>query len=79
VSTKVAWELFIIDNIIEEVLKCANLKGWRIATAKGTEWREVNKEELKAFIGMYKRWDVSTRELFLDPLQYTATMSVRKI
>ena len=68
-----------------EVLKCTNLEGRRRATAKGTEWREVDKEELKAFIGltllsgMENRWDVSTKELFLDPLpnpMNKATMSV---
>jgi hypothetical protein len=65
---------------------CTNCEGRR-TTAKGNEGREVNKDELKAFIGLTlltsveKRWDVSTWELFLDPLQnsmYKATMSVRR-
>ena len=37
ISPKDAWELFITDNIIQEVLKCTNLEGRRVATAKGKE------------------------------------------
>ena len=84
VSPKDAWDMFITDNIIEEILKCTNLEGRRIATAKGKEWRSINKEEFMAFIGLTllaggeKSWDVALRELFMDPLQnpiYKATMS----
>jgi hypothetical protein len=74
-----------VKHHIEEVLKCKHLKGWRTAPAKGKEGRQVNKGELKAFIGLTlfarveKSWDISTWKLFLDPLQnpmYKATMSV---
>ncbi|XP_051508182.1 uncharacterized protein LOC127414289 isoform X1 [Myxocyprinus asiaticus] len=84
VTPKDAWELFISENIIDEILRCTNLEGQRAASAKGKLWKEVTKEELKAFIGltlligMEKSEDVPTQELFLDPLQnplYKATMS----
>jgi len=37
ISPKDAWELFITDNIRQEVIKCTNLEGRRVATAKGKE------------------------------------------
>ncbi|KAL7369940.1 hypothetical protein ABVT39_013743 [Epinephelus coioides] len=87
VSPKDAWDKFISDNIIEEVLRCTNLEGRRAAAAKGKEWKSINKEEFLAFIGLTllaggdKSWDVALRELFLDPLQnpiYKATMGLRR-
>lgn len=85
VSPKDAWELFITDNIIQEVITCTNLEGWRGATARGREWKNVNKDELMAFIGLTllagseKNWNVSFCELFGSTLHnpmYKATMSV---
>ena len=35
VSPKDAWELFITDDITQEVMKCTNLEGRRVATARG--------------------------------------------
>ncbi|XP_067101197.1 piggyBac transposable element-derived protein 4-like [Osmerus mordax] len=87
ISPKDAWDMFITDEIIDEVLKCTNLEGRRAAAAKGKEWRSVDKEEFMAFIGLTvlaggnKSWDVALRELFLDPLQntvYKATMGLRR-
>lgn len=88
VSPKDAWDLFMSNNIIEEVLKCTNLEGRRIAaTAKGKEWRNIDKEEFMAFIGLTliaggeKSCHVALRELFLDPLQnpiYKATMALKR-
>ncbi|KAL2095507.1 hypothetical protein ACEWY4_010226 [Coilia grayii] len=87
VSPKDAWDMFMSHNIIEEVLKCTNLEGRRTATAKGKEWRNVDKEEFMAFIGLTliaggeKSWDVALRELFVDPLQnpiYKATMGLKR-
>lgn len=85
VSPKDACDMFMSDNIIEEVLKCTNLEGRRTATAKGKEWRSIDKEEFMAFMGLTllaggeKSWDVALRELFLDPLQnpiFKATMGI---
>ncbi|KAJ8403677.1 hypothetical protein AAFF_G00350030 [Aldrovandia affinis] len=87
VSPKDAWDMFISNNIIEEVLHCTNLEGRRAAAAKRKEWRRIEKDEFMAFIGLTllaggeKSWDVSVRELFCDPLQnpmYKATMGVRR-
>lgn len=87
ISPKDAWDMFISDNIIDEVLKCTNLEGRRTAAAKGKKWRSIDKEEFMAFIGLTllaggdKSWDVALRELFLDPLQnpmYKATMGLRR-
>lgn len=50
------------------------LEGWRVATARGKEYKNVDKDELMAFIrltllaGSAKNWDVSVRELFGSPL-----------
>ncbi|KAK9976650.1 hypothetical protein ABG768_021855 [Culter alburnus] len=86
-SPKDAWDMFISDNIIEEVLKCTNLEGRRAAAAKWKEWRSIDKEEFMAFIGLTilaggdKSRDVALRELFLDPLQnpmFKATMGLRR-
>lgn len=85
VTPKDAWELFISENIIDEILQCTNLGGQRAASAKGKVWQKVTKEELNAFIGLSlligleRNGDVPIRELFMDPLQnpiYRATMSV---
>ncbi|XP_067278005.1 piggyBac transposable element-derived protein 4 [Pseudorasbora parva] len=85
VTPKDAWELFISENILDEILQCTNLGGLRTASAKGKVWQKVTKEELNAFIGLSlligleRNGDVPVRELFLDPLQnplYRATMSV---
>ncbi|XP_056869731.1 piggyBac transposable element-derived protein 4-like [Takifugu flavidus] len=85
VSPKDAWDKFISDNIIEEVLECTNLEGRRAAAVKGKRWKSIDKEEFLALIGLTllaggdKSWDVALRVLFLDPLQnpiYKATMGV---
>ncbi|XP_061756675.1 uncharacterized protein LOC133552992 isoform X1 [Nerophis ophidion] len=85
VSPKDAWELFITDDILQEVMKCTNLEGRRVATARRKEWTNVTKDEFMAFIGLTllagseKNWDVSVRELFGSPLHnpmYKATMAV---
>ncbi|XP_026079604.1 uncharacterized protein LOC113056899 [Carassius auratus] len=84
-TPKDAWELFMSENIIDEILQCTNLGGLRAALAKGKVWQKITKEELKAFIGLSlligaeRSCDVPIRELFMDPLQnplYRATMSV---
>ncbi|XP_043110501.1 uncharacterized protein wu:fj13e08 isoform X2 [Puntigrus tetrazona] len=84
-TPKGAWELFMSENIINEILQCTNLDGQREALAKGKVWQKITKEELKAFIGLSlligveRSSDVPIRELFMDPLQnplYRATMSV---
>lgn len=83
-TPKDAWELFMSENIIDEILQCNNLGGLRAALAKGKVWQKITKEELKAFIGLSlligveRSCDVPIRELFMDPLQnplYEATMS----
>ncbi len=69
------------------MIKCTDLEGQRDATVKGKEWKNVDKNELMAFIGLTllagseKNWDVSVRELFGSHLHnpmYKATMSVRR-
>ncbi|CAM4726448.1 unnamed protein product [Leuciscus chuanchicus] len=85
VTPKDAWELFISENIIDEILQCTNLGGQKAASTKDKVWQKVTKEELNAFIGLSlligleRNGDVPVRELFMDPLQnplYRATMSV---
>ncbi|KAK1885696.1 PiggyBac transposable element-derived protein 4 [Dissostichus eleginoides] len=80
-----AWKLFITDSILEEVLRCTNMEGRRVATNRGKEWKKLSKEELMAFIGLTilagseKNWDVPIRVLFGSPLHnpmYKATMSI---
>lgn len=80
-----AWKLFITDSILEEVLKCTNMEGRRVAINRGKEWKNLSKEELMAFIGLTilagseKNWDVPIRVLFGSPLHnpmYKATMSI---
>ncbi|KAE8289464.1 hypothetical protein D5F01_LYC11165 [Larimichthys crocea] len=88
VLPKDAWDMFMSNNIIEEVLKCTNLEGRRTAaTAKGKEWRNIDKAEFMAFIGLTliaggeKSWDVALRELFVDQLQnpiYKAIMGLKR-
>lgn len=74
-TPKDAWELFMSENIIDEILQCTNLGGLRAALAKGKVWQKITKEELKAFIGLSlligveRSCDVPIRELFMDPLQ----------
>ncbi|XP_050982427.1 uncharacterized protein wu:fj13e08 isoform X2 [Labeo rohita] len=86
-TPKDAWELFMSEDIIDEILQCTNLGGQRAGLAKGKVWQKITKEELKAFIGLSlligveRSCDVPIRELFMDPLQnpvYRATMSVRR-
>lgn len=83
-TAKHAWEHFISENIIDEILQCNNLGGLRAALAKGKVWQKITKEELKAFIGLSlligveRNCSVPIWELFMDPLQnplYEATMS----
>jgi len=85
VTPKDAWELFISDNIIDEIVQCTNFGGQRAASTKGKVWQKVTKEELNAFIGLSlligleRNGDVPVRELFMDPLHnplFRATMSV---
>ncbi|XP_062251398.1 uncharacterized protein LOC133960645 [Platichthys flesus] len=45
VSPKDAWELFISDDIIQEVMKCTNLEGRRVATGSEKNW-DVSVREL---------------------------------
>ncbi|KAK1900093.1 PiggyBac transposable element-derived protein 4 [Dissostichus eleginoides] len=80
-----AWKLFITDSILEEVLRCTNMEGRKVATNRGKEWKKLSKEELMAFIGLTilagseKNWDVPIRVLFGSPLHnpmYKATMSI---
>ncbi|KAL1262856.1 hypothetical protein QQF64_005595 [Cirrhinus molitorella] len=84
-TPKDAWELFMSENIIDEILQCTNLGGQRAALAQGKLWQKITKEELKAFIGLSlligveRSCDVPIQELFMDPLQnplYRATMAV---
>lgn len=86
-SPKDAFCLFITDNIIDEILMCTNLEGRRTAAAKGKTWKDVTRQELMAFFGLTllagseKSWDVSSRELFSDPLfnpMYKTTMGLSR-
>ena len=65
-----AFELFLSEGIVEEVCKCTNLEGRRVATSRRKRWNNVSKEELLAYFGLVllagseKQWDVSTRDWF---------------
>ena len=82
-----ALELFLSEEIVEEMCKCTNLVGRRVATSRRKRWNNVSKEELLAYFGLVllagseKQWDVSTRELFgydfSNPM-CNATMSVER-
>uniref|UniRef100_UPI00358EDC05 piggyBac transposable element-derived protein 4-like n=1 Tax=Myxine glutinosa TaxID=7769 RepID=UPI00358EDC05 len=84
-SPKDAWDLFVSDNMLEEICKCSNFEGRRTATLKKKVWKNISKNELVAFFGICllagyeKSWDVSIRELFGNSLSnplYRATMSI---
>ena len=47
-TLKSIFEIFISDNIVEEILLCTNLQGRRASE----EWKHVFKEEFMAFIGV---------------------------
>ena len=82
-----ALELFLSEEIMEEVCKFTNLEGRRVATSRRKRWNSVSKEELLAYFGLVllagseKQGDVSTHELlgydFSNPM-YKATMSVER-
>lgn len=83
-TPKSAFELFITDLILDEILMCTNREGNRIALAKNKVWRKVDKDELLAYMGILllagkeRSWDVPTRELFFSKYSnpmYRATMS----
>ena len=65
-----AFELFLSEEIVEEMCKCTNLEGRRVATSRRKRWSNVSKEEPLAYFrpvllaGSEKQWDVSTRDLF---------------
>uniref|UniRef100_A0A8C4NHB4 PiggyBac transposable element-derived protein domain-containing protein n=1 Tax=Eptatretus burgeri TaxID=7764 RepID=A0A8C4NHB4_EPTBU len=82
-SPKHAWDLFVTDNMLEEICKCSNLEGQRAAANKKKVWKDISKNELLAFLGVSllagydKSCDVSIRELFGDRVSnpmYRATM-----
>ena len=82
-----ALELFLSEEILDEVCKCTNLEGRRVASSRSKRWNNVSKEELLAYFGLVllagseKQWDVSTRELFGNDFSnpmYKATMSVER-
>ena len=82
-APKDALQVFISDNIVEELLLCTNLQG-RWITAK---WNALKKEELLAFIGVLllagveKNWDLDIGQLFLDQRQdpfYKAAFGINK-
>ena len=82
-----ALELFLSEEILDEVCKCTNLEGRRVASSRRKRWNNVSKEELLAYFGLVlpagseKQWDVSTHELFgndFSKLMYKATMSVER-
>uniref|UniRef100_A0A8C4PWH1 PiggyBac transposable element-derived protein domain-containing protein n=1 Tax=Eptatretus burgeri TaxID=7764 RepID=A0A8C4PWH1_EPTBU len=86
-SPKHAWDLFVTDNMLEEICKCSNLEGQRAAANKKKVWKDISKNELLAFLGVSllagydKSCDVSIRELFGDRVSnpmYRATMSVER-
>ena len=65
-----AFELILSEKIVEEVCKCTNLEGTRVATRRRKRRNNLSKEELLAYFGLVllagseKQWGVSTRELF---------------
>ena len=68
-----------------KLFNAPNLEGRRVAAAKKTEWKKIDKPELIAFISITfpasvkKNCDISVREHFTDPLQNfmcRATMSI---
>ena len=82
-----ALELFLSEEILDEVCKCTNLEGRRVASSRRKQWNNVSKEELLAYFGLAllagseKQWDVSTRKLFGNDFSnpmYKATMSVER-
>ena len=82
-----ALELFLSEEILDEVCKCTNLEERRVESSRRKRWNNVFKEELLAYFGLVllagseKQWDVSTRELFGNDFSnpmYKATMSVER-
>ena len=67
-----ALELFLSEEILDEVCKCTNLEERRVASSRSKRWNNVSKEKLLAYFGLVllagseKQWDVSTRQLFLE-------------
>lgn len=87
ISPREAWELFLSEEILLQVIKGTNVEGQRIANAREKAWLKVDQLELKAWIGLCilsgseKSWDVAVRELFGSPFQnpmYKATMSINR-
>ena len=86
-SPRDAFKLFLTEEIIEEVCRCTNLEGKRVATSKRKKWKTLSKEEVSAYLGLVilagceRQWDVPTRELFGNEFSnpfYKATMSVER-
>ena len=81
------FELFLSEEIVEEMCKCTNLRRRRVANSRRKRWNNVSKEELLAYFGLVllagseKQWDVSTHHLFgydfSNPM-YKATTSVER-
>ena len=59
-----ALELFLSEEILEEVFKCTNLEGKRVASSRSKRWNNVSKEKLLAYFGLVllagseKQWNV---------------------
>lgn len=87
VSPKDAWDYFISQRMLDEIVHCTNLEGRRIASIMKKNWHNVTCEEMNAFFGLLilagvgRNWDVSIRELFHDSFAnptYVATFSVNR-
>ena len=83
-TPKDAFQAFLSDDIIEEILLCTNLQGRRVATKRNA----VQQEELLAFIGVLllagveKNWDLDTQQLFLDQKHnptYNAAFGINRL
>ena len=44
-----AFELFLSEEIVEEVCKCTNLEGRRVATSRRKRWSKVSQKEVLAY------------------------------
>nr|XP_033472352.1 piggyBac transposable element-derived protein 4-like [Epinephelus lanceolatus]XP_033472354.1 piggyBac transposable element-derived protein 4-like [Epinephelus lanceolatus] len=82
-SPKTSFELFITEEIIQLILKNTNLQGRRTAA----EWKDVDVEELWAFIGLlilagvYRSRDEATQSLWAEDTGrsiFRATMSRKR-
>ncbi|KAJ4426695.1 hypothetical protein ANN_26493 [Periplaneta americana] len=80
-----AWELFIPQNILDEIVRCINLEAKRFYLLKKIKYQEVSIDEMVAFLGILlhmeadKSWDVPIREFLLGKFSnpfYRATISV---